>query len=239
VSCIETGFIPRFQFVDDSITIGPSIAPPSLPPGFESLAQSHSLDRHFLTILSEIEIYTYDFKIRVPAAVDLVPTASQISYRLLSWINQSSVKDQRSVIQQSVRFGAILYMETLLQRSSVRGIDYTVVLSSLKGHLLRFETTCLTTTGLLLWLLFIGGSASRSSCRAWFTERLLDVIARAGINTWDEAKLLLVRFWWVESIHDRPCKQLWEEVKASSLAFLLCGTDRSGSFTSIGQQLLL
>jgi hypothetical protein len=104
-------------------------------------------------------------------------------------------------------------METLVQKPSVRGIDYTVVLSSLKSHLLRLQTTCVTTRGLLLWLLFIGGITSGSACRAWFTEELLHVAAEMSINTWDDAKLLLVRFWWVESIHDGPCQQLWEEVK--------------------------
>lgn len=146
------------------------------------------------------------------STMDLESIAVHIRYQLLSWIDQSFVNEQCSVIQQSLRFGAIIYIKTLLRKPSVRGIDYTVMLSSLRSHLLRFEPTHLT-TGLLLWLLFIGGSASGSPCRAWYAAKLVDVTAQASINTWDDAKLFLVRFWWVESIHEGPSQQLWDEVK--------------------------
>lgn len=188
------------------------MSPPPLSPGYESLTQSHSLDKYLLTLLSEIEQYTYAFQSGMPSAVDSELTAVHIRYRLLSWIDQSSAEEHRSVIQQSLRLGAILYINTLLREPSVRGVDYTVVLSSLKSHLLRFETTSPTTTALLVWLLFIVGSTSRNPCRAWFTVKLLNVTAQADINTWDDAKLNLVRFWWVESKHEGPCQQLWEEV---------------------------
>ena len=210
MGCIETGSIPRFLFADNSIPIGPSVAPSSLPPGFESLAQSNYFDSHLLTLLSEVENYTYAIKSRIPSAKDLEPTAVHIRYRLLSWFDESLVTEQRSVVQHSVRCGTILYVESVLRKPSVRALDYTTLLSNLQGHLIRFESTRLT--NLLLWLLFIAGSASGSPFRAWCVAKLLDVTAHAGIDTWDDAKLLLTRFWWIESIHEGPYQQLWDEV---------------------------
>jgi hypothetical protein len=186
------------------------MAPSPLTPGFESLTQNHFLSRDLITLLGEIEMYNLAFKIGAPWAADLESAAVHIRYRLLCCTDQS--EEHGSVIQEAVRFGAILYIVTLIRKPSIRGIDYTVMLSTLKSHLLGFKATCDETTSFFLWLLFIGGIVPGSSCRAWFTAKLVDVLGQAGIGTWKATKPLLLKFWWVESIHEGPCRQLWEEV---------------------------
>jgi len=215
MGCLETGSNPRFQFVNASITIGPLIASPSLSPGFERLIQSQLLDGDLATLLGDIENCTRAFKFQMPLAADLESTSIRIiQYQIPSQIDESSFQDQRSVIQQSIRLGAILYIETLRQKPLVGGIDYTLVRSRLKIHLLRIETTCTVTIDVLIWLLFVGANFSERADRSWFLAKLLDVLGQEGINTWDDAKVLLVRFLWVESIHEEFWQQLWKEVEA-------------------------
>ena len=195
-------------------TIGPSIAPPSLPPAFQSLTQTNSLEEDLVNILYEIETLSSSLKISPSAVRESEPMVINVRYRLLSWKDQQSA-GHSSVVRQSLRLGAILYIETLFRTASVRAVDYTVVLSNLQKQVLEL-TTIPTATGLLLWLLFIGGSAFDGSYRAFFAASLLDATARADIKTWDAAKQVLVRHWWIDSIHDSPCQQLWDESQRSS-----------------------
>lgn len=211
--CIETGSTPRFPFVGGFATIGPSIAPPPLAPAFQSLTENNSIDENLVNILYEIEILTNALKSPLPAVRELEPMAINMRYRLLSWNNQHSTAE--CVVQESLRLGALLYIETLFRTASVRAVDYTIVLSNLQKQVLELKTIS-TTKGLLLWLLFIGGSAFEGSHKGWFTASLLDATAQAGIDTWDAAKQVLVRYWWIESVHNSPCQQLWGESHRSS-----------------------
>ncbi|RDW92649.1 hypothetical protein BP5796_02043 [Coleophoma crateriformis] len=220
IGCIETGFVPRFTFVDGPTTIGPSISLTSLTPGIQSLTKNHLLDRSLFALLMGLENYSRNFEDKTALTVDLESTAVYLRYQLLSWTDHNSSTDQRSVVQQVIRIGAIVHLDSLLGQPSIRGIDYTVMLSRLRAYLLRFQTTCVATRDLLLWLLFMGGSTSGNPCRAWFIAKMLDVTTQAGINVWDDAKLLLMRFWWVESLYEGPWQQFWEEVRAIKINVL-------------------
>jgi hypothetical protein len=157
----------------------------------------------------KLEKYTIVYMTEMSSAVELDTPVLHICYQLILWTEQSLTDKKLSALQQALRFGAILYIETL-QSSPVRGIDVTVILFSLRCQLVRFDTTHLMTADISLWLLFIGGSASENPCRFWFTKKLVEAATQA-IKTWEDAKLLLFRFWWVKSINERPCQQLWEE----------------------------
>ncbi|RDW80267.1 hypothetical protein BP6252_04905 [Coleophoma cylindrospora] len=213
IGCIETGSVPRFTFDDGPTIIGPSISLTSLTPGIQSLTKNHLLDRSLFALLMELENYSRDFENKTQLTVDLEPAVVYLRYRLLSGSDDNLNTEHRSVVQQAIRIGAIIYLDGLLGQPPIRGIDYTVMLLRLQVYLLRFQTTCVTTKDLLLWLLFMGGSISGNRCRGWFTAKLLDVTTQAGINVWDDAKRLLTRFWWVESLHEGPWQQLWEEAR--------------------------
>jgi hypothetical protein len=68
-------------------------------------------------------------------------------------------------------------------------------------------------TSLALRLLFFGGSESGGLCRHWFITELVEVAMKWGLTSWDDAKTHLTSFWWVESVHEESCQQVWEEVQ--------------------------
>jgi len=209
--CIETGSIPRFLCIEDTVPAGPSAAARPLAPGIESLKRPYFLDQRLLSLLNEVEKLTNG--VGTLSDLDLELTAVRVRYRLLSWNHSTSEDSQRSAINQSIRYGAILYIKTLVRSPSVRGIDYTNVLSRLRLHLSKLRT-CPDAAGLVLWLLFFGGITSENICRSWFIPRLVDVATQAGVNTWENARLYLTSVWWVEAVHEEPCKRLWEDVKS-------------------------
>ncbi|KAG5665381.1 hypothetical protein KAF25_009506 [Fusarium avenaceum] len=64
-----------------------------------------------------------------------------------------------------------------------------------------------------LWLLVLGGiSISVKDDRAWMLSGLRDKASVLGVTTWDEARRYLVKFPWINVIHDEPSQKLWEEV---------------------------
>jgi len=188
------------------------ILPYTLCPGIENLHAVYHFNTPFFNLLGEIDTLTQAVGTGTVSSMDSEPTAVHIRYRLLSWIDPSSAEEQSSVIQQSILFGAVIHIKTLLPEPPVRGIDYTVMISNLKRYLLRVDIC--SGIALVVWLLFIGGCAADNHDRAWFSARLLSVIDQRGINKWKDVKKILLNFWWVESLHEEPRRQLWEEVMA-------------------------
>lgn len=72
----------------------------------------------------------------------------------------------------------------------------------------------------LLWLLFMGGIASRGTTeQAWFTDSLAKAIFLHGEPpTWMIVKKSLQGILWVDMIHDVPCMQLCNEVEETGIA---------------------
>lgn len=174
------------------------------------------LDRSLQTLLNEIEAsgYTPTSDVSTSSAVDLKSIAVDARYRLLAWTDKSIFEEQYSAIQQCIRYGAVLYISTLLPKLSVRCVDYTVMQGCLRSYLLMLDFGCLAITELLVWLLYIGGIAAEETGQAWFTSHLLDITEQAHFKTWDDVKLILARFWWVQSVHEGPGVELWHTVEA-------------------------
>ncbi len=210
MGCIESGSIPRFPFIGDSSIFGPSIASRPLSIGFENLAHSQLLDRGLYTIVSDIEASKYTYA----PTVDLGSAIDNDRYRLLAWVEQDVFEKQYSTFQQCIRYGAFLYLSTLLPRSPVRCVDYNIMKACLRSHILTLEPGCFAITESLLWLLCIGGIAAKETEQAWFASQLLDTAGQAYLKTWDDLKLILTRFWWIDSAHEGPGLQLLGMVEA-------------------------
>lgn len=66
---------------------------------------------------------------------------------------------------------------------------------------------------LLLWLMFLGGiTALNDPNKSWFVAHLREAATELRIYSWDGAKLVSVKFLWVQYIHEGPFLNLWNEV---------------------------
>jgi hypothetical protein len=64
-----------------------------------------------------------------------------------------------------------------------------------------------------LWVLVLGGiSALGKDDRAWIFSRIRDKASVLGVNTWDKARKCLVKFPWINVVHDEPGRKLWDQV---------------------------
>lgn len=78
-----------------------------------------------------------------------------------------------------------------------------------------------------MWLAFIGGAAvTGTKDRAWFVARLAKGKANMElhIQSWEDAKRELMRFYWVENIHGEFCRVLWEDALMTADVLLGVGS---------------
>jgi hypothetical protein len=64
---------------------------------------------------------------------------------------------------------------------------------------------------LLIWIMCMGqGTIFGKSDDAWLIPKLRQAQLALGLNTWDDVRKLLPRYPWVDALHDKPGKELWE-----------------------------
>lgn len=220
MGCIEIGSSPRFHLISDcqqDITRH-STSPITQCTRFNSLFSNELVEERFSNLLDEIEVYFHAISTVTRPIVDTESASLHIRYQLLSLIDHSSVEDQLSITQQAICFGALLFIKTTLPKAPIRGISYTVMLAGLQRYISTIQITNSSTAALLVWLSFLGGISCESSMeKSWFIVRLLNAAGLVGLSTWEDAKLLLSGYWWIESFHELPCKELWEKAMKMNL----------------------
>lgn len=68
---------------------------------------------------------------------------------------------------------------------------------------------------LLVWLLFTGASCSAflPEARTFFVSELANTARLQGISTWQEARFILLGFFYVDRVHLPMLRQIWDEVQ--------------------------
>ncbi|KAJ5988712.1 hypothetical protein N7481_003922 [Penicillium waksmanii] len=71
---------------------------------------------------------------------------------------------------------------------------------------------------LLIWLLFIGAACSQvmPSERAFFVSELATACRLHGVTSWQEARSILLGFFYVDRAHLHMLRQIWQEVQLQS-----------------------
>ena len=68
---------------------------------------------------------------------------------------------------------------------------------------------------LLIWILFIGAACSQTLPpeRSYFVSELADVVRLHGISSWQEARVILLGFFYADRVHLPMLRQIWHEVQ--------------------------
>lgn len=189
-----------------------SRAPGPLAIGFERSSKYLDRDETLRALLVEVQLYIEEISADHPGLESFGVTATDLRYRLLSWTVPSSLDEQSSAIQKALRVAMILFIESLLPRCAVRPIDHSFLLSRLKHCLSEFDVSATDGTELIIWMLFVGGITLGNCFQDWFLSKLVETMAPQSYS-WDVVKRILLRFWWVESIHDNTGKIVLEQIR--------------------------
>jgi hypothetical protein len=121
-------------------------------------------------------------------------------------------------IKESTRLAGLIYINRVLRAMPSNSACIIKLIEHLQRALER--TNCDTGgseyAGLLLWILFLGGSLTITPHdRRWFVTRLVIVVASFGLHCWEDAKAILSEYLWPGNIFESPHSQLWAEVQVS------------------------
>ncbi len=116
-------------------------------------------------------------------------------------------------IERACRVGALIYIKSITKEFPHSASTSKILVQKLKSSLNGIAEDS-RIAPLLLWLFFMGGVASQgTSERAWFVAHLVRMTIAVGrVPNWEGVKAVLRKVLWVENIHGRICKMLWDEV---------------------------
>jgi hypothetical protein len=134
-----------------------------------------------------------------------------ICYRLLHFrtLNESRIRHD---IQSAYHIGLMIFMVSVYwhnyqNRLAKPGHIAGRVKEILRGMLDEHEDE------FAFWALVLGGiSVSGKDDRAWMLSGLRDKASVLGVTTWDEAQKYLVKFPWINAVHDEPGQSLWDQI---------------------------
>ncbi|KAF7558920.1 hypothetical protein G7046_g5233 [Stylonectria norvegica] len=112
--------------------------------------------------------------------------------------------------------GLVSFITTLfMQHGQRRFFRYSLVAQALKTVIARSMHE--EDSVLILWLLFIGGvSVLDEADHFWLLPRITQVTRSVGIASWPQLRSVLIRFPWIDLLHDVPGEALWEATKATA-----------------------
>ena len=116
-------------------------------------------------------------------------------------------------IERAFRISALIYMKTIMKEYPHLTTTSRILVQQLKVSLKEIDEDSVLVP-LHLWLFFMGGVVSQgTSERAWFVANLVRMTGAASMLNWEVIKAVLRMVLWVDNIHDRICRTLWDEVE--------------------------
>jgi hypothetical protein len=164
----------------------------------------------FLDVMSICSVFNQSGSESVDYIIFLEALIS-LCYRLLKFRSMSDASmlcDEQSAYHIGL---TIFMMTTFLQYDRRRLINYSLVPVCLE-KVVQYESR-MHGDDFYLWLLTIGGIwISDEPNNMWLAPRLRTMAQRLGLDSWEEAQVLIRQFPWITGLHDQPGRELWNRV---------------------------
>jgi hypothetical protein len=138
------------------------------------------------------------------ASDDIICVTTSLHYRLVLCTPIGAATAQSDIIlSETCRLALLIYLKPVL----CCRMPYNDLLRKLKtchdSIKASVDTNRREIAELLLWLMFLGGiTALNDPNKSWFVAHLREAATELRIYSWDGAKLVLVKFLWVQHIHE-------------------------------------
>ncbi|KAH6867169.1 hypothetical protein B0T10DRAFT_502639 [Thelonectria olida] len=147
-----------------------------------------------------------------PVKPTLQEAITALFYRLLS-IDTIAGGHLQEPLARTVHTILLAVMTTsIIQFDRQRCIKYGLLSRQCAARLndSRFLATMATNPEDHIWMLIVAESAILSPEEdVWLIPRIHEIACRLGISEWSEAKMLLEKYPWIPSLHEKPAMLLW------------------------------
>jgi hypothetical protein len=174
-----------------------------------ALTLLHGLSEELADILSNPAVLS------IRQQADLVRRTCQLRYSLLPQ-QQNVLLDEEVVdanIEETLRIGALLYIHATPQEFPSSAVGPLNLVKKMKDLVLSVQIWNEKEGVLVVWLLFVTcTNARKGKDRIWFIVQLDKLLLRLKLNSWNETKRKLEDLWWVGKLHEKLCKDIWDEI---------------------------
>jgi hypothetical protein len=225
VGCIESDTPPRFPFFDIDIYYSTRKRHNrELGEGFRNILQTFTFNSELSSIIHDLQLLT-DLFIELTTTRksadrrELDHSAASLRHRLLSYPSAQKTTTPHDLISESCRLSDLIYLRTILPGYPSRDWVYNTVVEKLKSCIDGINFSGFASNGivgeLMLWLLFISSIVDLGPAnRSWFVVRISKVASALQLQSWSHVKTVLMKFLWVEQMHEYLCLVLWNEIIA-------------------------
>jgi len=158
---------------------------------------------------------------RVNSSSYIDPTAFSeglcwLKCKLLSFPGNSSDSATENMIDRACRFGALLYIKSIMDEFPHSKTGSSILLKKLQGSLQDLRKDA-KTIPLLLWLFTLGAVISKSAERMSFTQGLKELATICGINSFNDDQLSVSKLLSLQQIFGSSLDKLWEDVMSPTI----------------------
>lgn len=182
--------------------------------------QTWSIYLDLLSLTNEMN-WTRSRPIKEANMISFSDRRASVEYRLTSMSSTDGIlkpADDHRYIQESSRIAALLYANRVLRAMPNN--------AAMIGQLLHLLMRCLQRTNLdrrwgkyselLLWVLFLGGTATTTAAdHIWFVTQVTILAAALKLKSWMEVKGILERYLYPEHVLEKLCISFWEDIEAA------------------------
>ncbi|PVH76068.1 hypothetical protein DL98DRAFT_657766 [Cadophora sp. DSE1049] len=176
---------------------------------FHTLIYMHGLSQSVSRVLTSPTVLTGSQQ------VSLIQHIYSLRYNLLPDYSHSTdfADEAARTLDEVLKIGALLYISETPKEFPNAAVGPLKMVKRLRELVMQIQMWNEREAGLVLWLLFFGGIAARKGeDRVWFSVQIERLSGKLGLNEWGEVRARLEVLWWVEEIHEKPCRELWDEV---------------------------
>lgn len=143
-----------------------------------------------------------------------------VESRLVESVNildsMQDIDEEYRFIHETCRLAAIIHVHTTMRACAITNHVVYNLVGRLHSALLHFSELLPAwhmTGELLLWVLFVGGIATKVPMeRAWFVEMLADLCTSSRTESWEDVRLVLRKYFWIKTVDDNMEFSLWKEI---------------------------
>ena len=168
---------------------------------------------HLVSIYHDLSRFSYALQVALDSSeIKLHPRSFDEDVVFAQYELLTSQADDESELEKALRLGAIMYVKSI-SRSTPLSPWSSAKLSQKLRSIVGYLAIDIPARLLLVWVCFVGASASQESDRMWFIKRLVEILSfDAKTWTWEDAKEALRKVLWVELIHNDMYKKVWDDV---------------------------
>ena len=117
-------------------------------------------------------------------------------------------------MQEPCRIALLIFCNTNNQINQPGSVLYRTLAAQLSDTLERsvLESFWESSHGILMWILFLGAFITEGQPESrWFVMNIASGLRNIQINWWAEMETILLRFFYLERIHQNAFEQIWND----------------------------